>query len=443
MNQARHGGDPGSGEPAHRHGDRPGRPPGSGPWPLSDGQNAAGAAGGPLGPVDGGELEWARDAGLSDLLSGTAEECSVDRQRILERMAAGGYRPDWSERDVMRFGDHDRERSADRDRAAASAGLGGSAGPLDGDRVVDGSRRPRWGWAAAAAAAVLVVAIGLTWAASLGGNRQGDDSYLVGSAAKATVSVAGAAQNLPVGSTGTAGAAVGSPASTRTVNRGGAVTAAGTAGTGTPAHASTSVSSDPTTPSGTSSAPSTTFTGTAGSVTVGVVSRSQGYSFTLPATGVRDWVVTGSRQDGKPVRLKRATASVTGTPVDAVASSDAVQSGGFSVAWSGGAPEQDRTGDTTWLELSADPAQARITVPVGTEAGEVDLYAGTDGGSGRVSAGLDGGSGASQVSLPGHTGGSVVSVRYTAGGTASRTLSLVLQDASSGVHVYLAAVVWR
>ena len=108
-------------------------------------------------------------------------------------------------------------------------------------------------------------------------------------------------------------------------------------------------------------------------VDVVLPTSSKALSVNLSAPGLLDWLAVGTRSDGVVVRAKRAAAApvLTLKPVPGAT----VTSGPFRVSWTGGLPEQDRTGATTW---SAAPAGTGWTIDVTPSAQplQVVLYLG-------------------------------------------------------------------
>jgi hypothetical protein len=186
-----------------------------------------------------------------------------------------------------------------------------------------------------------------------------------------------------------------------------AIGTATTAPSGHPA-SSPAVSAPP--PSG-SAAP-----GRAG-VRISISRAAAGHAVTLPESGDRDWMVAGSRSDGVTVRSKDGGQRIggphlTGNPAWSVVDSP------FAVSWSGGMPEQDRSGVRTWLSVRG-PAGGPVTgmlvsAPAGAGQGTLVLYAGATGADGHLRAAVGGA--VSEADLPagsGGAGGLVVTIRFT------------------------------
>jgi len=96
-------------------------------------------------------------------------------------------------------------------------------------------------------------------------------------------------------------------------------------------------------------------------------------SLQLGPTGYLDWVVVGSRSDGKPVRMKAGTGRLTVS-----APSGALSTPGLiPILWSGGNPEQDRTDNTRWWTAEASSSSFVVQVAGADDASEIVLYAGS------------------------------------------------------------------
>ncbi len=100
-----------------------------------------------------------------------------------------------------------------------------------------------------------------------------------------------------------------------------------------------------------------------------VAELSQGQSLSLSSAN-QDWLAIGTRNDLKTVRSKAASTTplLNFTAPDSAASVD----GPLRVSWNGGAPEQDRTGDSHWLQTDG----AVVTVTASSAARTVTLYVG-------------------------------------------------------------------
>ncbi len=93
----------------------------------------------------------------------------------------------------------------------------------------------------------------------------------------------------------------------------------------------------------------------------------------LGPTGHLDWVVVGSRNDGKIVRMKAGTGRLT-----VAAPSGALTTPGLiPILWSGGSPEQDRTDNSNWWTATSSPSSFVVEVAGADNASEVVLYAGS------------------------------------------------------------------
>jgi hypothetical protein len=102
----------------------------------------------------------------------------------------------------------------------------------------------------------------------------------------------------------------------------------------------------------------------------------------LPGDDDRDWIVVGSRNDGKLIRAKRPTRSL-GT-VDVSGYGPSIVDGPYQVSWTGGSPEQERSESLTWQSITTVDGRLRITVPLQGDRFTVELYTGTVKTTGRV-----------------------------------------------------------
>ena len=213
----------------------------------------------------------------------------------------------------------------------------------------------------------------------------------------------------------------------------GATTAASEAPTTTAkATTTTTALAEPTTrPSATTAPPTTarptTLAPAAGpSVQIGLLPQQ----VLLGPTGYLDWVVVGSRNDGKANRMKAGTGRLTvSAPNGALPTSGLIP-----ILWSGGTPEQDRTDNTRWWTANSAASSFTVQVAGADNASEVVLYAGSSSSltvtvtvSGRgvtqksVSAGYFGSAGKVTVSLSGADRGRDVTITL---GAARGTVSL-------------------
>lgn len=102
-----------------------------------------------------------------------------------------------------------------------------------------------------------------------------------------------------------------------------------------------------------------------------------GTAFHLPAPGYSDWMVVGARQDGTVVHQKSAAPAIQNPLVLGSAAPKAV-TGPFVIDWTGGFPEQDRSGDVTWWAVPGNSGYAiTVTLPHRNERSIVQLCLGT------------------------------------------------------------------
>ena len=95
----------------------------------------------------------------------------------------------------------------------------------------------------------------------------------------------------------------------------------------------------------------------------------------LPAAGIRDWIAVGSRPDGQLVRANTPTRPLGTVEVSGYGPS--IVNGPYQLSWTGGTPDQTRSGDGTWQSITAVDGRLRITVPWYGDRYTVDLFAGT------------------------------------------------------------------
>ena len=174
-------------------------------------------------------------------------------------------------------------------------------------------------------------------------------------------------------------------------------------------------------------------------VRISIAPAAAGHAVTLPEPGDGDWMVAGSRSDGVTVRSKDGGQRIggphlTGNPTPSVVDSP------FAVSWSGGMPEQDRTGVRTWLSVRG-PAGGPVTgmlvsAPAGAGPGTLVLYAGATGADGHLRAAVGGA--VSEADLPAGSGGLVVTIRFTAPGGPA-TLEVDLTSGTGGAVCLAAA----
>jgi len=183
-----------------------------------------------------------------------------------------------------------------------------------------------------------------------------------------------------------------------------------------------------------------------------VTPQGSGTHVTLPGPGDTDWLVVGSRRDGKTVRAKRGSGAILA--VTAEAATPAVAQGPLLVSWLDGTPEQDHVDAATWWTVPAAQGRLRIVVrldgpttvvlQLGTAgvppSARIDLTAavtapGTTApgpGAGAVGAAVPAGASVATVAVP----------RAAAGSTLTLTLSAATGSAgsASGGVVALSAV---
>lgn len=181
-----------------------------------------------------------------------------------------------------------------------------------------------------------------------------------------------------------------------------------------------------------------------------LTSVGRGTEVTLPRAGDRDWMIVGARRDGKVIRAKSGTGEIVGVSPEGADAT--VVPGPLRVAWSGGAPEQDRSGVTTWWSVPSGTARQQIVVRL-REPATIDLFVGVGGpGEGprgtlvaAVSApgrgpALDGPS--ATLAVPSSDGAAVVSVRVDDVVPGS-TVTLTLSGARDGGELAVSAVAVR
>ncbi|MEZ5412222.1 MAG: hypothetical protein R2761_29590 [Acidimicrobiales bacterium] len=150
----------------------------------------------------------------------------------------------------------------------------------------------------------------------------------------------------------------------------------------------------------------------------------------LGPTGQLDWVVVGSRSDGKTVRMKTGPGRLTvSAPSGALATPALIP-----ILWSGGSPEQDRTSNSTWWTANGSPSSFVVQVAGADNASEVTLYAASSS-SLSVTVAVSG-RGTSQKVVPGGFLGSAgkVTVSLT-GADRGRDVTITLGAAKGSVSL--------
>ncbi len=111
---------------------------------------------------------------------------------------------------------------------------------------------------------------------------------------------------------------------------------------------------------------------------------------TLPAAGIRDWVLYGhstNRSVGERVRANLPKPIIG--RLDMIGADPTVVPGTSRFDWSGGSPQQTGRNHADALALRAS-GEFRLTVPITGQAGHLNLYLGTLGVQGAVRADIDG-----------------------------------------------------
>ncbi|WP_131784678.1 hypothetical protein [Protofrankia symbiont of Coriaria ruscifolia] len=121
---------------------------------------------------------------------------------------------------------------------------------------------------------------------------------------------------------------------------------------------------------------------------------------TLPAAGIRDWVLYGhstNRSVGERVRANLPKPIIG--RLDMIGADPTVVPGTSRFGWSGGSPQQTGRNHADALALRAS-GEFRLTVPITGQAGHLNLYLGTLGVQGAVRADIDGKTVSSAVVQP-------------------------------------------
>ena len=156
----------------------------------------------------------------------------------------------------------------------------------------------------------------------------------------------------------------------------------------------------------------------------------------LGPTGHLDWVIVGSRNDGKIVRMKAGTGRLSVTAPTGAAATKAP----IPFLWSGGVPEQDRTVNTLWWTANGVSSSFVVQVSGTDNASEVVLYTG---GSRSVTITVAvAGRGTSQKVLPAGLFGSAGKVTIALTG-ADKGHDVTITVGASGGVVSLGAVTER
>ena len=180
-----------------------------------------------------------------------------------------------------------------------------------------------------------------------------------------------------------------------------------------------SAAPDSATAAGSSAPPSTPTRAPANAtVTVSVQPVATGRQLSFSGTGpAQDWVVVGSRQDGRQIRLKSPKVAL-GTPTSAGTVSPRVAAGPYVVSWANGVPEEDHTGATSWWTVTADGGDLRVQAPATTATRTVLLYLGVAGADGTVRAALQSAGTTGQAAITAGAGSTVtaaiVTITYSA-----------------------------
>ncbi|MDQ1287778.1 MAG: hypothetical protein QG622_1343 [Actinomycetota bacterium] len=190
-------------------------------------------------------------------------------------------------------------------------------------------------------------------------------------------------------------------------------------------------------------------TGMAGTPVVRLSPASDGTEVRLPRAGDRDWVLVGSRRDGKVVRAKDGSEEIV--DVSAHGALASVVPGSWRLSWTGGSPEQDRSGASTWSSVPSGSGHQQVVVRL-RSPGTIDVYLGARTPSGTASVTLmavvtpPAGSASRERSvrtaMP--SGGAVASVRVGDAAPGSTvTITLSGGNGGNGGELALSAVVVR
>ncbi len=150
----------------------------------------------------------------------------------------------------------------------------------------------------------------------------------------------------------------------------------------------------------------------------------------LGPVGHLDWVIVGSRNDGKIVRMKAGTGRLTvSAPSGALPSPSLIP-----FLWSGGSPEQDRADNSTWWTANGAPSSFVVQVAGADNASEVVLYAGSS--SSLVVTVTVSGRGTTQKVVPAGFLGSAAKVTVSlTGADRGRDVSITLGAAKGSVSL--------
>ncbi|HET9655547.1 MAG TPA: hypothetical protein VFP72_09350 [Kineosporiaceae bacterium] len=281
--------------------------------------------------------EW-----LGDLLRREAEQYEPDRARILARMAEGERAlAEIKERKGRRRGWLQRAFVPQRTGARQSGGLGG-----------------HFAWPVVAAGLAVVTVAGVAGARVVAGHSP----VPAPPAATAT-----GARSL--------GPALTLPSETASAR---ATTTAAPTPTVTP---STSTPAKPSTSTAVALWPN---------VWIGVQPVPNGAQVSFPRPGDKDWLLIGSRSDGKVVRMKSASRPITS--VTASGNGAGIVDSPFRINFTGGIPESARDGDVTWQSASAVDGRIQVVIPLRPDKFTLDLFTGTVKTSALVKVRLEGGS---------------------------------------------------
>jgi hypothetical protein len=161
----------------------------------------------------------------------------------------------------------------------------------------------------------------------------------------------------------------------------------------------------------------------------------------LSADGYLDWIITGSRRDGKMIRLDDQDPIITVTEPAAVARS---VPGPIDILWTDGQPEEDRDTNSSWWGSPVAANAFEIAVGGAEGSTEIVVYAG---GSGQVTATVTVEGHGSQearfpVSADGSSAAGALTIRLD-GDARGRDVSIVLGGGGYPDSVALGAVTLR
>jgi hypothetical protein len=196
-------------------------------------------------------------------------------------------------------------------------------------------------------------------------------------------------------------------------------------------------------PTGSSDSPTTASRAPRRDVGLTLVAAEPGQQVSLPGNTV-DWIATGSDSGNQTIRNADGDQLISG-PHDTGNPTSTTTSSPFTVSWTGGMPQQNHPGSTTWRTVTGPvdgPETGLILrVPAGKRQATLVLYVGADGANGQLQTQL----GADKVRITRlkavNGGGYVVRIRFhTEGPDDELTVKLL---GGSGGSISLAAATLR